>query len=674
MSSANFLPRIRAWLGCTFLALLTLGGSAAWAQADPPGRVGRLSELQGRVSWFDHERGTWDEAERNRPLTSGDRLSTGPQGRAELRVGSTVLRLAGASELEVLRLDDERMSFQLHAGSLALRVRSREAAADIDLVTAEVRLRPERAGHYRLDRSDDSTLAGVWRGTLRIDDAEGFILETGQRAELWREGRQRSGLRFAWSQLPSDAFAEWVARDDQRDERSASSRYVSPEMTGAEDLDRYGRWDRHPEYGAVWYPLEVSADWAPYRHGRWAWVQPWGWTWVDEARWGFAPFHYGRWVSWRGRWGWVPGDYVARPVYAPALVAWVGGGNVSVSINIGGPTVGWVPLAPREWYAPHYRHTPVYVERINPHPPGPRGPAYQPPQQVPTGPVMYGNQGVPGGITIVSRDVLVQRQPVARGALDPREVQRVHAQQPWQDVPPPAREVPVTTVRPAPGQAIRPPREFQPQPQPQPQFQPQPQPQPQPQQGQPAPGGWQPGPAPERGDPSTRPQRRDPAPVVTPVAPPPAAAPAPPAAMPQPGRGGVVDPRRERPAPAAEPQPPARERERDRGDRGGPPRSLPGPAAPPAAAPAAPPAAPPPAPVAAPPRPAPVAVPAVPAAPAPVTAPPAPPRTAPMSPPERAREREAERERERAREQAKEEDRKRGPDNRGPQRERENQR
>ena len=448
MSSHPFLQRARAWLGVATLSFLTLAASGAWAQGDPPGRVGRLAELQGGVSWFDHEEGVWSEAERNRPLTGGDRLSTGPKGRAELRVGSTVLRLSANTELEVLRLDDERMSFQLHTGALAVRVRSRDVAEELEVLTPEVRFRPERAGHYRFDRVDDTTQAGVWRGTLRVDDAAGFILETGQRAEFWREGRQARALRFSWSKLPTDAFAEWASRDDQRDERSASSRYVSPEMTGAEDLDRHGRWEQHQEYGAVWFPLEVRAGWAPYQQGRWVWVRPWGWTWVDEAPWGFAPFHYGRWVSYRGRWGWCPGDYVARPVYAPALVAWVGGPHLGISINIGGPTVGWVPLAPRERYVPHYRHTPVYIDRVNPHI---RGPGYVP--QVPTGPVMYTNQGVPGAVTVVPRDVLVNRQPVSRGVIDNSEWQRSRSREPLAVVNPPERERPTVRVQPVPGGA-----------------------------------------------------------------------------------------------------------------------------------------------------------------------------------------------------------------------------
>lgn len=423
------------FFGLSLGLMLALSSAAARADEDPPGRVGRIVDFNGSVSWWDGEPGEWADAERNRPLTTGDRVSTAVSGRAELRVGSTVLRLANNTEVEVLRLDDEKLVFQLHSGSVALRVRSRELAEETEVITDEARLLPQRAGHYRFDRDDDTTQAGSWRGELRIADAEGLVIGAGQRMELYRQGRGNNALlRSTNIAMPGDGFSEWVNSEDQREERTASARFVSPEMTGAEELDRHGRWEQHPEYGALWLPLVVQADWAPYRHGRWAWVRPWGWTWIDEAPWGFAPFHYGRWVNWRGRWGWVPGAYVQRPVYAPALVAWVGGGGWGVSVRIGGPTVGWVPLAPREVYRPYYRSTPRYVERVNPAPP------YRwrhPPNQVPTGPISYGNQGVPNGVTVVSSDVLVRRQPVSRGVMQVPEGPRGGPRQPLNVLPPP---------------------------------------------------------------------------------------------------------------------------------------------------------------------------------------------------------------------------------------------
>jgi hypothetical protein len=137
-------------------------------------------------------------------------------------------------------------------------------------------------------------------------------------------------------------------------------------MTGAEDLDRYGRWEQSPDYGPLWVPTAVAVDWAPYRTGHWAWVSPWGWTWIDDAPWGFAPFHYGRWVYVRNSWCWAPGNRVVRPVYAPALVAWMGSSHGGVSVRVGGgPAVGWFPLAPREVYVPSYRVSSRYARDVN---------------------------------------------------------------------------------------------------------------------------------------------------------------------------------------------------------------------------------------------------------------------------------------------------------------------
>ena len=154
----------------------------------------------------------------------------------------------------------------------------------------------------------------------------------------------------------ADDWDQWCSSRDRREDQSQSARYVSREVSGYEDLDQYGRWENQADYGDVWYPTSVSAGWAPYREGYWAWIAPWGWTWVDEAPWGFAPYHYGRWAYVSNRWGWVPGPRGVRPVYAPALVAWVGGSRGGVSFSIGaGPAVGWFPLGPREPYFPSYQ-------------------------------------------------------------------------------------------------------------------------------------------------------------------------------------------------------------------------------------------------------------------------------------------------------------------------------
>jgi hypothetical protein len=351
-----FPHRIAARLALLLVLAMAWVAGPAMAADDPPGRVGRVTESQGQSWVYDAEASEWISLQRNRPLTTDDRIAVDGQARLELRIGSTVVRLAGGSELQISRLDDERIDLHLVTGSAAVRVRSAEVAREVSITTDEGRFMPRGSGHFRVDARDDGSLATALSGELRFEAEDSALnITAGRSAELWREGASNA-THYSWNEPVRDEFADWVARDNREDDRLAASRHVSPEMTGWEDLERNGRWDTHPDYGSVWVPTTVVSNWAPYRYGHWAWVRPWGWTWVDDAPWGFAPFHYGRWVMVGGHWCWAPGRYVARPVYAPALVAWIGGPHASVNVTVGGPPyVGWVPLAPREPYYPHYR-------------------------------------------------------------------------------------------------------------------------------------------------------------------------------------------------------------------------------------------------------------------------------------------------------------------------------
>jgi hypothetical protein len=163
-----------------------------------------------------------------------------------------------------------------------------------------------------------------------------------------------------------DAFDRWAADRNRAEDQSITARYVPREVVGYQALDANGAWSQDPNYGAVWYPNLTIADWAPYRYGRWEWIAPWGWTWIDDARWGFAPFHYGRWAHIGARWAWVPGRIDRHPVYSPALVAFVGGAGANASLSVAsGPGIGWFPLAPGEAWRPSYRASTVYLRSAN---------------------------------------------------------------------------------------------------------------------------------------------------------------------------------------------------------------------------------------------------------------------------------------------------------------------
>ena len=332
--------------------------------SDPPARVARLSYLHGAVSFAPAGENDWVEAQLNRPLVTGDKLWTDAGGRAELDIGASTIRVDESSNFDFLELGDQTAQMELTQGALNLSVRRVRNNESYEIDTPTLAFVADRVGDYRIDVDAQGATTTVTarrgggeiygEGGTRVSIAEGQAL-TFDNAQLrdYRSARVADG----------DAFDGFVNTRDQRYERSTSRNYVSQDVVGYEDLDDNGRWSDVPDYGHVWYPNDVASDWAPYHDGHWAWVEPWGWTWVDDAPWGFAPFHYGRWVYADTRWGWVPGPLESRPVYAPALVAFVGGG-VGVNVSIGGP-IGWFALGPRDVYFPGYRCGPDYFARLN---------------------------------------------------------------------------------------------------------------------------------------------------------------------------------------------------------------------------------------------------------------------------------------------------------------------
>jgi hypothetical protein len=97
------------------------------------------------------------------------------------------------------------------------------------------------------------------------------------------------------------------------------------------ELSPYGQWVSTPEYGNVWVPA-AGAQFQPYGScGHWV-LTDFGWTWVSDYNWGWAPFHYGRWeFDGLMGWYWIPGYE-----WSPAWVNWR-------SCN---GYYGWAPLGP----------------------------------------------------------------------------------------------------------------------------------------------------------------------------------------------------------------------------------------------------------------------------------------------------------------------------------------
>jgi hypothetical protein len=359
LKSANF-GWCSAVLALTLVTLFLANPAPAQDQDDPPGRVARLGYMEGSVSLQPAGESDWVGAVPNRPLTTGDQLWSDEGSRAEVQLGSAVIRLGPMTGFSFLDLDDHTVQVQLTSGAIYVTVRRLHEDDDFEIDTPNQAFTILQPGHYRVEVGADGnyTIVSVREGDGEATGGgQSYELRGGQRATLSGTDQLYADVEELYG---PDDFDTWSESRDHRYDYSPSAHYLSPDVVGYEDLDDYGDWRDDPAYGHVWFPNRVDAGWAPYHVGHWAWIAPWGWTWVDDNSWGYAPFHYGRWISVGGRWGWVAGPPAVQAVYAPALVVFIGGGPGGFGGN-----VGWFPLGPREVYVPSYHVSEAYVTRVN---------------------------------------------------------------------------------------------------------------------------------------------------------------------------------------------------------------------------------------------------------------------------------------------------------------------
>ena len=457
LAAAFRRPPFHSLLAALFVALLaaaTLTGASAsiigYSADDPPSRVARIAEATGEVLRAgDH--GDWQPVARNHPLIRGDNLYVGPDARVEVDFGAAQLWLGPGTQIFFERIDDEGVAARLGAGLLAVRIGTRGLGEKVTVTTNAGIVSTSRPGLFVLDAGDGRVSA------VALDVRSGRVDVDGSG---WRQvvaaGRQlafdAAGIRYDERLRQTGNFQAWVTERDRFHEirpRGWSDRWDDG-LIGLRDLDAYGRWDHHAAYGRVWFPTAAPAGWAPFRYGRWTYIRPWGWTWIDDAPWGFAPSHYGRWVRIGGRWAWCPGIYMARPVYAPALVTFFGGSGWQVGISFG-PAFAWAPLGWNEPYTPWYGYSPLYWRNIN-------QPYVRNVTEDPWRPPRYIHAGVRDAVTAMPVTSFLGGRPVAEHlinvpGIDPRSAPpaRMHEYTPqWirprdRDLPAPA----LPTVRPS---------------------------------------------------------------------------------------------------------------------------------------------------------------------------------------------------------------------------------
>ncbi|HTZ36805.1 MAG TPA: DUF6600 domain-containing protein [Stellaceae bacterium] len=304
---------------------MILVGGQGRAEEAPRAEIGRVGAIVGAVQ-YQPPTGSWSDALVNEPVAAGTGLRTADGADAELRLPGATLAAAPASELRILHLDAEWAEIALPQGRIDIHLAARGAAQTVEVDLPRGGLWLQAPGDYEIAAGDAQT-------PPRIEVLGGKVALGG--------GLTEGEIAAA----APDLFRDWSQAQDAGAESDIP--HLPAGTPGAAALDAAGRWENDATYGAVWYPSDVAADWAPFRDGVWRFLPPWGWTWIDNAAWGFAPSHYGRWVRLDDRWGWAPdGESVD---YSPAVVAFLGTAGIGLSRpGDAGPAVAWFPLAPRE--------------------------------------------------------------------------------------------------------------------------------------------------------------------------------------------------------------------------------------------------------------------------------------------------------------------------------------
>jgi hypothetical protein len=299
-------------------------------QGENPDRYAMVRSLDGdvRITKGDVQ----DTLLKGTPVSEGDVVESSGRGVLQLADGTrlafdrntkfTVASLFkddNGSRQVLLRLDRGRMRVRVDDDS--------DARVRIDTPSGSVSSSNRATFNVSVD-PDGVTRITVDGGHVRVsnqrDDAS---LGAGEQLSVFGSQDSLNRIR-AFNTYDQDDFNRWsdgawtVKRGESWDRVPSELRYYS------DDLDRNGSWVYTDEYGWVWKPGGVAADWRPYYQGRWA-AYPGGMTWISYDPWAYVTYHHGRWAWSAGGWCWIPGLY-----YSPAWVAW--------SYSDG--YCGWAPL------------------------------------------------------------------------------------------------------------------------------------------------------------------------------------------------------------------------------------------------------------------------------------------------------------------------------------------
>ena len=251
------------------------------------------------------------------------------------------MRAGNGTQIGLDNEEPDYVQFRVTAGHAAFDVREIPSGHTVEIDTPNAAFTIENKGYYHVALAEDTTTFSTYRGgNATVTPAAGAATPVAANKQIVIAGAETPNVETG-AAPPLSAWDRWNHQRTAYLLQPMNAQNVSPAMYGTEELVQHGSWHTEETYGPVWVPTSVPPGWVPYSTGRWIWDPRFGWTWLDAAPWGWAPYHYGRWVFVRGYWGWAPGPVVVRPVYAPALVVFLGG---PVGVAVAARPLHWAPL------------------------------------------------------------------------------------------------------------------------------------------------------------------------------------------------------------------------------------------------------------------------------------------------------------------------------------------
>src|SRR5580704_7385428 len=195
-----------AIIALSFISALIPGTAAAQDQDDPPGLVGRVSYVQGSVSFQPAGTEDWATAEINRPITIGDKLWADQDSLVEVGLGSAAIRLNSNTAFTILNLDDNVTQVSVSEGTINVHLRRLDDNESFEVDTPNLAFSLLRPGDYRIvaGENGDATVITVRGGDGEVTGGgQAFTVHAGQTASVTGTDELNAGLDAAF---PNDDF------------------------------------------------------------------------------------------------------------------------------------------------------------------------------------------------------------------------------------------------------------------------------------------------------------------------------------------------------------------------------------------------------------------------------------------------------------------------------------